>query len=187
MCPLSVQQGHMARFRPFRVFIVRDQILIPASLNFALNSGLAWLTFRNASQVPIWGDPSVAGDFVVTLFLLPFLTCLLIVPGLRRQVRAGAVGGLEHEQLRWGPVFSRLPSRLFLRSLVVGALSVLLGAPFTLAALWGSNLVALSMPTFVLSKGIYAGGMAAVVTPLIALSVLAENSAESQSALPAAR
>jgi hypothetical protein len=58
-----------------RTFLVNEQTVAPAVFNLILNAGLGWLVFRHLERVPLWGDPSLAGDIIGTMLILPFLTC----------------------------------------------------------------------------------------------------------------
>lgn len=159
-----------------RTFILHEQTIVPAVFNLALNAGLGWVLFRQLQQVPLWGDPSLAGDIVGTLFFLPFVTCLVVTPLVKRAARAGKVQWLsiapgEH------PVLRLFPRSLWLRAAFVGFGSVLLlGAPLIglLAAL---GVEGWSVGTTVIAKGLYAALIAALVTPYLALYALAGGDA----------
>jgi hypothetical protein len=155
-----------------RTFIVNEQTIVPAVFNLALNAGLGWVVFKKFESVPLWGDPSIAGDIVGTLFFLPFLTCLIVTPLVKRAARAGKVEWLsiapgEH------PVLRLFPRSVWLRALLVGLASVVLfGVPLLgLLALLGVE--GWSVSTMVSAKGIYAALIAALVTPYLALYALA--------------
>jgi hypothetical protein len=155
-----------------RTFIVNEQTIVPAVFNLALNAGLGWVVFKKLEQVPLWGDPSIAGDVVGTLFFLPFLTCLIVTPLVKRAARTGKVEWLsiapgEH------PVLRLFPRSVWLRALLVGLASVVLfGLPLLgLLALLGVE--GWSVGTMVSAKGIYAALIAALVTPYLALYALA--------------
>jgi hypothetical protein len=154
-----------------RTFIVNEQTIVPAVFNLALNAGLGWVVFKKLEQVPLWGDPSIAGDLVGTLFFLPFLTCLIVTPLVKRAARTGKVEWLsiapgEH------PVLRLFPRSVWLRALLVGLGSVVLfGVPLLgLLALLGVE--GWSVGMMVSAKGIYAALIAALVTPYLALYAL---------------
>jgi hypothetical protein len=154
-----------------RTFIVNEQTIVPAVFNLALNAGLGWVVFKKFESVPLWGDPSIAGDIVGTLFFLPFLTCLIVTPLVKRAARTGKVEWLsiapgEH------PVLRLFPRSLWLRALLVGFASVVLvGVPLIgLLAVLGT--ASWSVGTMVIVKSIYAALIAALVTPYLALYAL---------------
>ena len=155
-----------------RSWLIREQVIAPAAINFVLNAGIAWLIFRGRGVVPLWGEGGIAPDAIATLFLLPFLTCLIVTPLVRRALRAGKVPPLDGV-IGLPAVILRLPRALLGRAAVLGLGGVAVGAPLVLgaAALAGG---ALAVPTLVLAKGVYTGALAALVGPLIALRTLAE-------------
>jgi hypothetical protein len=155
-----------------RSWLIREQVIAPAAFNFALNAGIAWLLFRGRGVVPLWGEGGIAIDAIATLFLLPFLTCLIVTPLVRRAVGAGKVPPLD-AAIGLPQAVERLPRALLGRAVVLGLGGVVSGAPLVL----GSVLAAggeLAVPTLVLSKGFYTGALAALVGPIIALRTLAE-------------
>ena len=74
-----------------RRFLVLEQGVGSVVVNLAINGAVAFLMFRGAASVPLWGQQSIAGDTVGTTFLLPFITCLVVTKLARAQVRAGRV------------------------------------------------------------------------------------------------
>lgn len=157
-----------------RTFITKDQTIAPAVFNFVLNAGLGWAVFRHLQEVPLWGDPSISGDIVGTLFFLPFFTCLIVTPLVKRAARAGKVEGLtiapaEH------PLLRLFPRSIWARALVVGLASVvLLGGPL-IGLLSVLGVQGWSVGTAITIKGIYAGAIAALVTPYLALYALTRD------------
>ena len=61
-------------------FLLLEQGIGSAVVNFLLNGAIAWLVFRGVAQVPLWGQQSIAGDTIGTCFFLPFLTTLIVTP-----------------------------------------------------------------------------------------------------------
>jgi len=61
-----------------RSFLVLHQGLVPTGFNLVLNGLIAWLLFRTATSVPLWGESGMGIDLLATAFLLPFLTCLIV-------------------------------------------------------------------------------------------------------------
>jgi hypothetical protein len=157
-----------------RSWLIREQVIAPAAINFALNAGIAWLIFRGRGVVPLWGEGGIAFDAIATLFLLPFLTCLIVTPLVRRAVGAGKLPPLD-AAIGLPQAIERLPSALLARSAVLGLGVVVAGAPLVLGAVAAAG-GELAVPTLVLSKGVYTALLAALVGPMIALRTLAEPS-----------
>ena len=156
-----------------RAYLIREQVIAPALINFALNAVIAWLIFRGRGSVPLWGEGGMAQDSLATLFLLPFLTCLIVTPLVRRAVASGKVPPLDAAGAV-PPLVLRLPRSLLARSTALGLGAVLAGAPLLLGGLVAAGATAFAVPSLVLGKGVYTALLAALVGPLIALRALAE-------------
>lgn len=136
--------------------------LVPALFNLVLNAGIAWLLFRSHAEVSLFGEAGVAVDLLATGFILPFAICLIDSLRVRSQVRSGKLQVLESPRPVRGGWDRRPP---LVRALGLGAAGVVLAsAPLVLA-------VSLAEPvplwTFIASKGIWAGLLAAIVSPLV--------------------
>src|SRR5436190_1052786 len=77
-----------------RRYLLLEQGVGAAGFNFLLNAAIAWLMFRGADAVPLWGQQSIAGDTIGTSIILPFLTCLIATRLVRGHVRSGKVAPL---------------------------------------------------------------------------------------------
>jgi hypothetical protein len=158
-----------------RLFLVTEQVIGPAIINFILNALIVWLVFRPSESVPVWGDPGVAFDVSSTMFILPLITCLITTPLVRRAVRSGKVPPLS-----WGPsdhaLLRRLPGGLFLRSATLGLITTVITAPAILAILAASGLETVPLVEFAVAKGLFCAAIAMLVTPLAALYALAQVS-----------
>lgn len=157
-----------------RRFLLLEQGLGAALFNLLLNGGIAWLMVRSLRTVPTWGgDLSIAGDTIATAFLLPFITCLVVTRLARAQVEKGRLPALGWHRSSHA-VLRRLPSRVLPRAAVLGlACAVALGpvVVWTLALLEVRELAAWP---FVVFKAAFAGALAALVTPVVALGALGD-------------
>lgn len=157
-----------------RRFLLLEQGLGAALFNVLLNGGIAWLMVRSLRTVPAWGgDLSIIGDTIATAFLLPFITCLVVTRLARAQVEKGRVPALDWHRSSH-TVLRRLPSGVLPRALVLGlACAVALGplVVWTLALLEVRELGAWP---FVVFKAAFAGALAALVTPVVALGALGD-------------
>jgi hypothetical protein len=61
-----------------RRFVLLDNGVGAFVVNLMINGVIAWLLFRKATRVPMWGQSSIAGDTIATAFLLPAITCLIV-------------------------------------------------------------------------------------------------------------
>jgi hypothetical protein len=154
-----------------RRYLLLEQGVGAAGFNFLLNAAIAWLIFRGADVVPLWGQQSIAGDTIGTSVILPFLTCLIATRLVRGHVRSGKVAplGWSRDTQPW---LGWLP-----RGLVLGGAGLLVFAPPVLVALAALGVTQLGLGRFVVFKASFAAAEALVVTPLVALWAIAEGPA----------
>lgn len=159
-----------------RTFLVNEQILGPFVINFAFNAVFGWWSFREFAPIPIWSFPGAAIDLIGIFNGLPFVLALIATPIVRQQVRKGKVAPLAHGPCAY-PVLRRLPRNLFWRATYLGIASWLVGAPIVSAALYlvGDRI---ELTTFWIVKGLLAGALGALMAPIAAFYVLAQESAE---------
>ena len=155
---------------PARFFLV-DYGLLPFVFNVLLNAGIAWLFFMSLSSVPLWGPQSIAGDTIITCFLLPCIACLICTPLIRGETRRGRI---PRNDVPAGPGhwIARFTASAKKRSVLFGLIGLALAAPLSIAALTLSGVDAMSLTTFVWFKGLFAGTLAAVFVPWIAAAAL---------------
>lgn len=149
-------------------FLLLEQGIGAAVVNFLLNGAIAWLLFRGVAQVPLWGQQSIVGDTIGTCFFLPFLTTLIVTPLVRRRVTAGTLAALgwtreTHRGLGW------LPSGTGRRALVLGVVCALVVAPLSVWVLGRLDVAELTFWSFVGFKAAFAAGLGLLVTPVISL------------------
>ncbi len=155
-------------------FLVLEQGIGSAVINFLLNGAIAWLLFRGLEQVPLWGQQSIAGDTIGTCFFLPFITTLIVTPLARGRVRTGSLTALPwtrdtHAPLRW------LPPGTVKRGLVLGIATAVLIGPLSVALLQWANVQELSFWRFVWFKAAFAAVLALIVTPIISIWAISEG------------
>ncbi len=160
-----------------RRYLVFEQGLGAILINFGLNFGIAWAMFRGLSAVPMWGTQSIAGDTIGTSFVLPFLTCLIVTPLVRREVTRGRLppferGPADYRLLAW------LPNTAFRRALVFGATATALVSPIAILAFLAAGLDGIGPGAFMWIKAAYAGLLAGIVSPLIAARALADTGSQ---------
>lgn len=153
-------------------FLWIGQSLVPFAINVLLNGAIGWAMFRGVETVPFWGEASIGGDTLGTSFFLPAITCLIVTPLVRGQVKKGAAPAFGGPLAGWLRPFQR---GLALRAVAFGlACVVVAGAPAVLL-LSALGIEALDFGPFLGWKALYAGGLAALVTPAIALLALADR------------
>ncbi len=155
-----------------RKYLVLEQGVGAGVVNFVLNAIIAWAMFRGSESVPLFGQQSIAGDTIGTTFMLPLLTCLIVTPLARQQIRNGRFAALgwsadSHPTLAW------VPTRTFWRGLAIALVCTMAVAPLSIWALNTVHLTAMSFWSFVTFKATFAALLGAVVTPFIALWAIA--------------
>ena len=155
-----------------RRFLWIGQSLVPFAINLVLNGAIGWAMFRGMEQVPFWGESSIGGDTLGTSFFLPAITCLIVTPLVRGQVRKGAAPAFRGALAGWLRPFQR---PLGLRACAIGAVCVPLAGGLAVVLLSALGVDALGFAPFLGWKALYAGVLAALVTPLIALLALADR------------
>lgn len=158
-----------------RRFLIVDQGIVGGVINFVVNGAIAWYLFRAMAQVPMTGgSQNILGDVVGTFFLLPLIVCLIVTPLVRRQVRSGKLAALNWDRAtHW--LYRHMPASSFMRGLVLGvACTIVLGLPlFGLMAAFG--ITSMAYWDFVITKGVYAGVLAAIISPVIAFAALGDQ------------
>ena len=168
-----------------RRYLLLEQGVGAAGFNFLLNAAIAWLIFRGAEMVPLWGQQSIAGDTIGTSIILPFLTCLIATRLVRGHVRSGKVAplGWSRDTQPW---LGWLPRGTLARGLALGCAGLLVFAPPVLGALAALGVTQLGLGRFVVFKASFAAAEALVVTPLVALWAIAEGPGAPAAAVRAA-
>lgn len=154
-------------------YLARDQVIGPFVINFLINALAPWLAFRDLPQIDVWGSRSVFGDMVATMFVLPLLICLIATPLVRRLARKGkAPIASESDVPAW--LLKLLPRGLGARALVTGTVVCLVTSPLILGFLVLTGWEQVGVPQFAITKGVFCGVLAAVISPPLALRAMAE-------------
>lgn len=157
----------------YRKYLV-GQAVIGAGINFMLNGAIGWMLYRHLPRTPLYGEQSIAGDIVVTSFLLPVLICLIATPLIRNEVRKArlpAASWLRPGSSRAAHVLGNL----LLRAVVLGVLSALLVSPVAIWTLQRLGVDGLQLWSFVAFKATVAAALAAVITPIVAAWALEDG------------
>ena len=157
-----------------RRWLIVNAVLVTAIVNAGLNALFAWLGMHGRDHVVpwAWGPASTGTDTLGTLFVLPFVTCLVCTTAVRFERRSGSLTRLRG--LRSALWLAALPAPLLPRAACCGAaVFAVLAVPVTLVLLVVAE-GAISVGSFVAYKAIFGVVLGAVVTPLIALRAMAE-------------
>lgn len=154
-------------------YLLIGQAVIPFFINVAVNVILGAIAFGGRDSVTTWAlDKGAAGDSIGTCFFLPFITCLIATPLVRRNVADGVAASLH---------FSALPKALramsgptLLRAFKFGIVGLLFMAGpvyLTYCLLAGAEIETVR---FITIKALFAGVFGVFVTPLIAIVAMAD-------------
>ncbi|GAB6042614.1 hypothetical protein [Endothiovibrio diazotrophicus] len=163
-----------------RRYLVFNQLIPAAVINFLINAVFGWLFFHTSPTVPLLQPlglnllpNSIALDLIPTTFFLILFTALVVSHQIRGHLRRGELEPLD----------ARLPLATLYRphslraSLNAAALVTSLLVPLTVALLYGIGTRELPLWEFVAFKSLYATALAALFTPLVVLLALAESDA----------
>lgn len=160
-----------------RRFLLFEQCAIPTAINLVINGLIAWLINRSVATVPIWGGGSVSLDLLATSFLLPFIVCLAVSPGVKKKVKSGDLSPISASQL---PIFHWYKRSLWIRAIFIGLLGVIFAG---IPVVWMLGIAqAQPIPTmsFVVFKGFWAASIASLITPIVGWWALANASSKFQ-------
>jgi hypothetical protein len=148
--------------REHRRFLIVDEIIGPAIVNFCLNAGIAWFFFRKLVVVPLWGAPGIAIDTLSTAFVLPVLTALIAAWLVRARVVRGKLLPIP-TALRRSSSWSRRSS--LVRGALLGAAAVVLVATPLVIFFALVGVERMPRTEFVWFKASFAAGVGVLVTP----------------------
>jgi hypothetical protein len=161
-----------------RRFLIVDELIGPAIVNFLLNGAIAWYLFRKLPSVPLRGSPGIALDTLVTAFVLPVLTALIAAWLVRWRVVRRKLSPIPTELLR--PSSWSRRSFLVRGTLLGVAALVLVAAPLVLLLAF-VGIEQLSLARFVWFKASFAAGVGILVTPLLGWWALMDASRDASS------
>jgi cytochrome P450 len=155
-----------------RSLMRRSFFLNPIIINFLLNGLIAWMIYGRSPTIPV---STLIVDTLLTCFLIPFLTCLIVVPIVWQLVRQGDLSAVAWPRddfwwLRW------LPDGKWARALAIGLAAAVLGTLVIAGLLQLLTVESMAGSTYVWFKAVYAAVLAALITPFLALASLGDVS-----------
>ena len=98
---------------PNRRWILVNALLVTALINVVVNAAIDLATVAGHGPIPLWEPPlvrpSTGWTVIGTLFLLPFLTCLLATAAVRSGIREGKLEAVTAAR-EGGPWLGALPA-----------------------------------------------------------------------------
>jgi hypothetical protein len=135
-------------------------------VNVAINAAVGHALYAHLADIPLTGDPSIAGDTIIGAFLIAFFTVVVVAPAARREIRSGRVrGGGTLTLPGW---FARRP---LLAAVVGGLVSAILIGGGAVAIVAAIGAAPMSSDGFLAFKIAFAGawgGLAAVLVATLA-------------------
>ena len=160
-------------------YLLIGQAIIPFFINIAVNVILGAMTFWGQASVATWAiDKGAAADSIGTCFFLPFITCLIATPIVRRQVAHGVASRIPPSDIsRWVRLMS---GPVLLRATKFGLVGILLlaGPVYAAYVLFAGE--SIETLRFIAIKTLFAGVFGIFATPLIALVAMCDQSANPQ-------
>ena len=162
----------------FRYLLIGHAV-VPCFINIMINTVIGVVSFGGQKSVATWAlDKGAVADSVGTCFFLPFITCLIVTPIVHRQMAAGITCRIPPAGApRW---VSWMNGPLILRAAKFGfAVFLLCSSPvYGFYCLFAGD--SIETVRFIIIKAISSGIMGVIVTPLIALAAMCDQSASPQ-------
>ena len=154
---------------------IQHEVKVAGISNAFFNGVIAWLLLRGGGQLTLTGERSYAADILATAFILPIAIVEKKILARRKRDR-GVLPCVALNASHWLEArLMRFPSGLGMRALCLGALGMLLFAPVTLMPLWLLGIDSFTPLGFAIFKGVWAGFLAAALTPLMLLLAAQED------------
>ena len=161
-------------------YLVIGQVAIPCVINIAVNFVLGLIAFSSEPFMTTWNlDKGAAADSIGTCFFLPFITCLIATPIVRRHLATGVLSGIPSSELpRWARFMS---GPVLIRAFKFGVAGItLLGGPVC-AVYWLQAGESIETARFIAVKVIFAGVLGIIVTPMIAIVAMGHSTGNDRS------
>ena len=143
------------------------------------NGVVAWLLLKGGNNLTLGGQHSYIVDIAATAFILPFIVTLIVIPLNRRKLAAGKAPRIQLDPGNSLHVLvMNFPSNLWLQALCFGAITMLIITPITITPLWALGIMEFTPLEYSIFKGVWAGLMAAAITPPMLLVALQEAPAD---------
>ncbi|MEM9173716.1 MAG: hypothetical protein AAGC67_00640 [Myxococcota bacterium] len=168
---------------PHRRFFRNDQFLHAFVINVLINGAIAWAILRSHATIPLWGQAAMGPDLLATGVLLPVFMTLIVSRLIRGQVERGTLPPLAPALIAERGMHRR-PA--IVRALVLAAFATLCGSLPLVALLELADARPVSLAGFVAFKALWAGAMAALLSPPMAWWALAAASERAPSEAKAA-
>ena len=142
------------------------------AVNYVIN-GLFGLFAQQDPVVVFGGYGSLLIDFLQMCLYLGFFLTLFVSVGVRGDIEKDKIKPLKVRRNEI-PVLKKLPANLIYRSLVMGGVALVVFFPMSIGILVNLQVSSLPYWNFVAFKAFYGAFMAAIIEPVVRLSVLTD-------------
>ena len=160
-------------------YVLIGQGIVPAVINIVVNLLIGTLTFWGRDSVATWGmNQGAVADSIGTCFFLPFITALIVTPIVRHHLAQGTVNRIPASEVPW--FFYWFEGSTLRRAAKFGIAGLmLLALPIYFAYIVFAE-DSIGTIRFIAIKAIFAGVLGLVITPVIAMVAMCDQSARSQ-------
>ncbi|MEH6588017.1 MAG: hypothetical protein V7720_15770 [Halioglobus sp.] len=152
---------------------LRHEALVGGISNTFFNGIIAWLLLRSGPALQWGGEHSFVVDIIATALLLPLIVALIVIPLQRSKVKKGKLHTMSLQSSSAIQRFAnRFPYSTGKSAPLFGLAGMLVIAPLTLLGFYLLGISAVTPLHYAIFKGLWAGGMAAVmVLPMVLVAL----------------
>ncbi|MBB83732.1 MAG: hypothetical protein CL931_07975 [Deltaproteobacteria bacterium] len=156
-----------------RQFFRNDQFLHAFVINVIINGAIAWAILREHEVIPLWGESAMGPDLLATGVLLPVFMTLIVSRIITGQVAKGDLPPLDTTMITERGMHRR---PVIVRAGLLALFATFCGSLPLVALLHLASAQPVSLGGFVTFKALWAGAMAALLSPPMAWWALATAS-----------
>lgn len=156
-------------------YIINHFVIVSAVINALVNLSIGLAIFAGQDRITMWGEPSLGGDIIATVFLLTWITTVLVHWGVGLALTYGRIEPVIVSGIGVA-IVKRLPISTSARALCFSVIAMLFITPPVLLMLHLLPFESLSVASAVLFKTLFAVLIGILLTPLIGLLALAKIS-----------
>ncbi len=161
---------------------LRKEAAINGVTNCFFNGVIAWFLLKDKEPLSLLGGEGgsnggiIAGDMVATALILVFIVALIMIPINRNKVKSGKLDAMKWDNAKpLHKLLKKLPSTLWQTALLLGVFAALVLAPLSVAILWLCGVDFIPGADYAMVKGVWAGGIAAIMVGPMILIALADD------------
>ena len=153
---------------------LRTETAVNSIVNAAFSALFAWLFFRSANTIPLWGAMGMAVDLIPTVFMCTLVTGLIATTMTRKKVRQGVLHRLSSAWLNY-MLIRMWPRNVVLRSILLALLATLALVPVSVGVMLGLNVMEMNFMPLLIFKVVYGGAVTALAAPGFLIAALTDD------------